>query len=151
MIARRLRQLVIVLYSAVVLMSMGMVGAAIMNDHAISSNPGRALARVTNEDWLRTTVEFQDERGMFHVPPSGLLYPSDLGVGQRVWVNYSTDNPNLVKVEGRNWTLAIIPALSVLSIATAIGAGLWWFIGHSSKIRTLDTLSQPARKTSTAH
>ena len=42
-----------------------------------------------------------------------------------MWVNYSKADPDLVKVEGRGWTLAIIPALSVGAVANVI-AGLLW-------------------------
>ena len=38
------------------------------------------------------------------------------------------DNPDLVKVEGREWTLAVIPALSVAIVSTLAAVGLWRLI-----------------------
>ena len=39
-----------------------------------------------------------------------------------MWVTYAKDNPDLVKVEGREWTLSIIPSLSVALVTTVIAA-----------------------------
>lgn len=115
-----------------------MVIGPFLNDRSIAADPGRALAQVTDVGSFRTTVDFQDENGIFHSPATGLLYPTGLGEGQRVWVNYARTSPDLVKVEGREWTLAIIPALSVGAVATVI-AGLLWvavgFIGGRTKTR----------------
>ena len=122
---RRLQQLLIVAYIAVMLGVVSMVIGPFLNDRTIAENPGRALAQVTNVGSYRTTADFQDEHGIFHSPEIGLIYPTGLGEGQRVWVNYSKADPDLVKVEGRGWTLAIIPALSVGAVATVI-AGLLW-------------------------
>lgn len=135
-IRRRARQAVIALYIAAILGCAGMVIGPFLNDRTIAADPGRALAEVTDVGALRTTVDFQDEHGIFHSPATGLLYPTGLGEGQRVWVNYATTDPTLVKVEGREWTLSIIPALSVAGVATVI-AGLLWvavgFLGGRSK------------------
>lgn len=115
-----------------------MVIGPFLNDRTIAADPGRALAQVTDVGSFRTTVDFQDENGIFHSPATGLLYPTGLGEGQRVWVNYARTSPDLVKVEGREWTLSIIPALSVGAVATVI-AGLLWlavgFIGGRTRTR----------------
>lgn len=126
---RRARQLVIVIYIAAMLGVCAMVVGPFLNDRTIESNPGRALAQVTAVGAFRTTVDFQDERGIYHSPASGLLYPTGLGEGQRVWVTYAKTDPELVKVEGRKWTLSIIPALSVGAVATILGAVLWLGVG----------------------
>ncbi|MFP7364824.1 DUF3592 domain-containing protein [Corynebacterium callunae] len=122
---RRLQQLLIAVYIAVMLGVVAMVIGPFLNDRTIADNPGRALAQVTNVGSFRTTVDYQDGNGIFHSPETGLIYPTGLGEGQRVWVNYAKSDPELVKVEGRTWTLAIIPALSVGAVATAV-AGLLW-------------------------
>lgn len=124
-VRRRLYQLIIVLYLCAVLGSVAMVAGPMRNDAAIAKDPGRGIATVTGVTWLRTSVEYQDEDGRFHTPPYGLLYPSGLGEGQQVWVRYAKQNPDIVKVEGRGWTLAFIPAISVLAVSTLLAAGAW--------------------------
>ena len=45
-----------------------------------------------------------------------------------MWVTYARSNPELVKVSGRKWTLAIIPALSSAAVTTLITSALWFVI-----------------------
>lgn len=130
---RRGRQLILAAYAVMIVASIALVIGPWLNDREINQNPGRALATVTDIDWLRTTVDFQDESGLYHSPETGLLYPSGLGEGQRVWVSYSTADPELVKVEGREWTLAVIPALSVWAVSTAAAAVLWWLLNRATR------------------
>lgn len=127
---RRMSQAVIALYIIALLGSLALVLGPYFNDRAIESDEGRALAQVTDVGRLRTTVDFQDEEGIFHAPETGLLYPGGLGVGQRVWVNYDRANPDLVKVAGREWTLSLIPALSVAAVSTLIAGLSWRFIAY---------------------
>lgn len=138
---RRLHQLVIVLFTLAMLGSVAMVGGPFLNDREIESDPGRALATVTGVGMLRTTVDYQDGEGLYHSPPTGLLYPSELGEGQRVWVNYSKENPDLVKVEGREWTLSIIPALSVATVVLAVSAALWWTVNLFTRPRRVTVIT----------
>lgn len=128
-ITRRGRQLVIVIYIGALLGCAAMVIGPFLNDRSIEAHPGRALAQVVSVGSYRTTVDYQDEDGIYHSPSTGLLYPTGLGEGQKVWVNYSTDDPDLVKVEGRQWTLSIIPALSVGAVASVIAGLLWIAVG----------------------
>ncbi|MFW9208025.1 DUF3592 domain-containing protein [Corynebacterium striatum] len=130
---RRLHQLIIALYVASLVGMLGMIVGAFLNDRSIESNPGRALATVTDVGITRTSVDFQDNKGIYHSPQSGLLYPTGLGEGQQVWVLYSRANPDLVKVEGREWTLSLIPALSSMFVASLIAAGAWWTVGVSTR------------------
>ncbi|MFC6317276.1 DUF3592 domain-containing protein [Corynebacterium gerontici] len=127
---RRAHQFVLVLYIFAVLGCVAMVLGPALNDRTINQNPGRALATVVNVGTIRTSVEYQGDDGRLHSPKAGLLYPSGLGEGQRVWVTYAKDNYDLVKVEGRRWTLAFIPALSCLAVASAIAAGLWLLVSR---------------------
>ncbi|WKK62361.1 DUF3592 domain-containing protein [Corynebacterium sp. P8-C1] len=124
-VRRRLHQLIIVLYACAILGSVAMVAGPAYNDFTISRDPGRGIATVTGVGLTRTSVDYQDESGEFHSPQRGLLYPSGLGDGQQVWVTYAKSNPEIVKVEGRGWTLAIVPALSVGAVATLIAAAAW--------------------------
>lgn len=133
MVRRRVRQLLLVLYVAALVGIAGMVIGPFLNDRTIGANPGRALATVTDVGTLRTFVDFQDSEGIYHTPPTGLLYPSGLGEGQQVWVLYAKNNPDLVKVEGREWTLSIIPALSSAAVTTLIAGALWWGSGKINR------------------
>ncbi|AKE38295.1 Hypothetical Protein NG00_00270 [Corynebacterium camporealensis] len=127
---RRLYQLILVLYAAAMLGAVAMVLGPFLNDRAIDREPARALATVTDVSWSRTNVDFQDADGVYHSPQTGLLYPTGLGEGQQVWVIYAADDPDLVKVEGREWTLSVIPALSSAAVATLIAVGAWWLVGR---------------------
>lgn len=127
-VRRRIKHGLLFLYAAAMLGCAGIAIGPAINDYIIESNPGRALARVTDVTTTKTTVEFQDESNMYHSPPNGLLYPTGLGTGQRVWVTYARNNPELVKVAGRHWTLAIIPALSSAAVTTLITLTLWFGI-----------------------
>lgn len=131
-IRKRLRQLILMAWACALLGAIAMLGGAIINDHRINQDPGRALAHVTGTGIVRTTVEFQDAEGLYHSPASGLLYPTGLGEGQNVWVTYAQSNPDIVKVEGRSWTLAVIPATSVALVSTGIMGLLWWGAGAAS-------------------
>ncbi|RNE48925.1 DUF3592 domain-containing protein [Corynebacterium alimapuense] len=132
-VRRRLHQLLIALYAAALFGSLALVAGAAINDRNIEADSGRSLATVTDVGWLRTTVDFRDEEGIYRSPPTGLLYPTGLGEGQRVWVSYSASNPNLVKVEGREWTLAIIPGLSMAVVVTLVAGLLWWLVSFSTR------------------
>lgn len=122
---RRLHQLIIVLYLCAMLGSVAMVAGPALNDYTISRDPGRGIATVTGVGLTQTSVDYQDEEGRFHSPQRGLLYPSGLGDGQQVWVTYAKSNPEIVKVEGRGWTLAVVPALSVGAAATVVAGAAW--------------------------
>lgn len=122
---RRWHQGVLIGYMLMAVLSLGIVIGPYMNDRAISANSERALATVTSVGNLRTMVEYQDADGYYRAPSTGVLYPSDLREGQRVWVEYSREDPSLVKVEGREWTLSIIPALSVWLSSSLIAIMLW--------------------------
>lgn len=125
---RRLHQAVAVAFIAAIVGSIGMVLGPYLDDRTINENPGRALARVTCVGPLRTSVEYQDEEGLYRSPEPGLLYPTGLGQGQRVWVTYAKNDGDLVKVEGRTWWLSIIPALSVAVVSTVVAVLLWWCV-----------------------
>lgn len=124
-VRRRLHQLIIVVYLCAMLGSLAMVAGPAYNDHMIERDPGRGIATVTGVGLTHTSVDYQDEEGRFHTPQRGLLYPSGLGEGQQVWVTYAKRDPDIVKVEGRGWTLALVPALSVGVVATAVAAAAW--------------------------
>lgn len=132
-VRHRLQQLVLVLYAAAMLGVVAMVAGPMINDATIHADPGRGRATVTNVNPVRTSVEYQDEEGRRYSPQVGLLYPTGLGEGQQVWVTYAKSNPDLVKVEGRGWRLALLPAVSVALVASAIAAGAWQLVTRPAK------------------
>ncbi len=123
---RRLRQLILFLLICLAVVCAGLVYGAWSDDRAIESDTGRAVAAVRHVDALRTAVDFIDETGEFRSPPTGLLYPVGLEEGQRVRVEYDRAYPERVRVEGRRWTLSIIPALSIFVVGLLVAAPLWW-------------------------
>lgn len=121
---RRGKQLVAAFTAFAAAVCLGMVATAALNDYRIGSDQAFATADVVNVGVLRTTVRFPDEYGVYHQPDRGLLYPIGLEAGQRVRVEYQKSEPRNVKVQGRGWTLAWIPALSSLVVAMALSGGL---------------------------
>lgn len=128
LVRRRLHQLVMFLYLCAMLGCTGMIVGPAYNDYLIGKDPGRGIATVTGVTATRTYIEFRDDQGRYHVPQTGLLYPTGLGEGQQVWVSYARSNPDLVKVEGRSWTLSLIPALSTAAVCTLIAAAAWYSV-----------------------
>ena len=54
-----------------------------------------------------------------------MLYPSELDTGMRIYVEYDRTNPDLVRVQDRNASLAIIPAGSIAVVGWLVaGAAL---------------------------
>lgn len=127
---RRAHQVVLALYAFATLGSVAMVAGPALNDARIQANPGRGTAIVTEAGRMRTFVEYQTEDGQLVSPPRGLLYPTGLGEGQQVWVTYDKTDPDLVKVEGRGWALALLPALSMWAVATLVAAAAWFAVGR---------------------
>ena len=124
-IFRRAKQAVLAVVAFFVLICAGMVVTAAINDAAIARDKATATAEVIDVGTMRTTVLFRDERGNYHQPNEGLKYPTGLERGQKVRVEYQASNPANVKVEGRTWTLAFLPALSSIAVVLVLGALLW--------------------------
>lgn len=125
---RRGKQLVVAFTAFAAAVCLGMVATAALNDYRIGSDQAFATADVVNVGVLRTTVRFPDEYGVYHQPDRGLLYPIGLEAGQRVRVEYQKSEPRNVKVQGRGWTLAWIPALSSLVVAMVLSGCLWLLV-----------------------
>lgn len=116
---RQIRARAIVRVTAVVLAAFSLLTAGLIllacfiDDQRIDADMGSATATVTEVTDRRAAVEF-DAGGDRHVrPETGVLYPTGLIEGQRVQVEFRRANPDLVRVSGRSWTVAVVPALSV--------------------------------------
>jgi hypothetical protein len=73
----------------------------------------------------RSTIEFVTPDRVTYRPELGVLYPSELDTGMRIYVEYDKNDPDVVRVQDRNASLAIIPAGSIAVIGWLIaGAAL---------------------------
>jgi hypothetical protein len=105
------------------LQSLLLVAGAVRNDVAIQHDMGVAEAEVLDAGPRRSTIEFVTPERVTYRPELGVLYPSHLATGMRIYVEYDKRNPNLVRVQHRNAKLAIIPAGSIAVVGWLIGAG----------------------------
>ena len=88
--------------------------ACIVNDQRIDADMGSATATVTEVTDRRAAVEFDAGGGQLVRPATGVFYPVGLVEGQR--------NPDLVRVSGRSWTVAVVPALSIPAVVVPLSA-----------------------------
>jgi hypothetical protein len=126
-VVRWVRIGVLILTGLVTLQSGLLVVGAWRNDLAIQRNMGVAEAEVLSAGPRRSTIEFVAPDRVTYRPELGVLYPSELATGMRIYVEYDKHNPNLVRVQHRNAKLAIIPAGSIavagwLVAAAALGS-----------------------------
>ena len=82
----------------VTLQAVLLVAGAWRNDRQIERNMGTAEAEVLSAGPRRSTIEFRHARPG-HLPAGvGVLYPSELAKGMRIYVEYDRNSPNLVRV-----------------------------------------------------
>lgn len=96
--------------------------ACFVNDQRIDRDMGSATATVTEVTDRRAAVEFDTGGGRTVRPVTGVFYPTGLVEGQRVQVEFRRANPELVRVSGRSWTVAVVPALSVPAVVIPLAA-----------------------------
>jgi hypothetical protein len=122
---RRMRIAIVIVACLVTLQSLLLVLGAWRNDRQIAGNMGVAEAEVLSAGPRRSTIEFVTPDRVTYRPELGVLYPSELDTGMRIYVEYDKDNPDLVRVQHRNAALAIIPAGSIAVVGWLIaGAAL---------------------------
>jgi len=112
-VLRWARSAVLILTGLVTLQSVLLVTGAWRDDLAIQHNMGVAQAEVLSAGPRRSTIEFVTPDRVTYRPELGVLYPSELSTGMRIYVEYNKNDPNLVRVQHRNAGLAIIPAGSI--------------------------------------
>ncbi|MGB0971251.1 MAG: DUF3592 domain-containing protein [Mycobacterium sp.] len=115
-IARRIRIGIVVLACLVTLQSLLLVLGSWRSDRQIERHLGVAQANVLDAGPRRSTIEFVTPDRVTYRPELGVLYPSELDTGMRIYVEYDTTDPDLVRVQGRNAALAIVPAGSIAVI-----------------------------------
>jgi hypothetical protein len=127
-IIRRVRIGVVIVACLVTLQSVLLVLGAWRDDRQIEGDMGVAAAEVLDAGPRRSTIEFVTPDRVTYRPELGVLYPSELDTGMRIYVEYDRSDPDLVRVQHRNASLAIIPALSIAVLgwlaAAAILGGL---------------------------
>ncbi|ORB85426.1 hypothetical protein B1987_18320 [Mycobacterium kansasii] len=116
-VVRWVRITVLIITALVTLQSVLLVAGAWRNDLAIERNMGVAQAEVLSAGPRRSTIEFVTPERITYRPELGVLYPSELATGMRIYVEYNKKDPNLVRVQHRNAGLAIIPAGSIAVVA----------------------------------
>jgi hypothetical protein len=121
-VVRCVRIGVLILAGLVTLQSVLLVAGAWRNDLAIQRNMGVAEAEVLSAGPRRSTIEFVTPDRVTYRPELGVLYPSELATGMRIYVEYDKHNPNLVRVQHRNAKLAIIPAGSIAVVGWLVAA-----------------------------
>jgi len=122
---RRMRIAIVIVACLVTLQSLLLVLGAWRNDQQIAGNMGVAEAEVLSAGPRRSTIEFVTPDRVTYRPELGVLYPSELDTGMRIYVEYDKNNPDLVRVQHRNAALAIIPAGSIAVVGWLVaGAAL---------------------------
>jgi hypothetical protein len=110
---RWMRIAVLIAAGLVTLQSLLLVTGCWRDDLAINHNVGVAQAEVLSAGARRSTIEFVTPERVTYRPELGVLYPSELATGMRIYVEYNKNDPNLVRVQHRNAGLSIIPAGSI--------------------------------------
>lgn len=121
-VVRWARIAVLIAAGLVTLQSVLLVAGAWRDDLAIQRNMGVAEAEVLSAGPRRSTIEFVTPDRITYRPELGVLYPSELSTGMRIYVEYDKKNPNLVRVQHRNAGLAIIPAGSIAVVGWLVAA-----------------------------
>jgi len=121
-VLRWVRIAVLIVTGLITLQSVLLVAGAWRDDLAIQRNMGVAQAEVLSAGPRRSTIEFVTPERVTYRPELGVLYPSELSTGMRIYVEYNKRDPNLVRVQHRNAGLAIIPAGSIAVVAWLVAS-----------------------------
>ncbi|MBO0679180.1 DUF3592 domain-containing protein [Mycolicibacterium sp. S2-37] len=132
-IIRRIRIGVVIVALLVTLQSVLMVVGAWRDDRQIERNMGVAEANVLSAGPRRSTIEFVTPDRITYRPELGVLYPSELETGMRIYVEYDRNNPDLVRVQDRNASLAIIPAGSIAVVGWLIAGAVLGALAYLQK------------------
>ncbi|HET9877592.1 MAG TPA: DUF3592 domain-containing protein [Mycobacterium sp.] len=133
---------VLILAGLVTLQSVLLVAGAWRNDLSIERDMGVAQAEVLNAGPRRSTIEFVTPDRVTYRPQLGVLYPSELATGMRIYVEYDKKDPDLVRVQHRTAALSIIPAGSIAVVGWLIAAAL--LAGLTVLEQRLDPVSRVA-------
>nr|WP_051499693.1 DUF3592 domain-containing protein [Nocardia sp. BMG51109] len=124
---------VVVAATTVSVLAVLLVLAAWRDDMLIDADKGVTSAEVLSAGRLRSAVTYVTPDGVTHNPKVGVLYPTKLTAGERINVEYSKKDPELVRVAGRDARVAIIPALSVIVVVWAVALPVLWLLRRSQR------------------
>jgi len=148
-IIRRVRIGVVIAACLVTLQSVLLVLGAWRDDRQIEGDMGVAAAEVLDAGPRRSTIEFVTPDRVTYRPELGVLYPSELDTGMRIYVEYDKANPDLVRVQDRNSSLAIIPAASIAVMGWLIaGAALSGLAFLQRRLNRQDSTSAASQSSS---
>lgn len=130
-----------IIVGLVTLQSVLLVAGAWRNDRQIERNMGVAQAEVLSAGPRRSTIEFVTPDRVTYRPELGVLYPSELAEGMRIYVEYDKNDPDLVRVQHRTAALAIIPAGSIAVLGWLIGGAVLAGLALLERRLTQDDIS----------
>lgn len=133
---RRAQRVLWLLAAGITVLGAIMVLGAYRNDRAIDGDRGVAEADVLSASETKAQAAFYTEDGTYVTPKRGLLYPSGLHRGDRIQVEYQRSNPALARPLGRDWTVSLRPALSVVGLTWLVCGGL--IVGGGVAARRLE-------------
>ncbi|HUE31913.1 MAG TPA: DUF3592 domain-containing protein [Mycobacterium sp.] len=143
-VLRWARIAVLIVTGLITLQSVLLVAGAWRDDLAIQRNMGVAQAEVLSAGPRRSTIEFVTPERVTYRPELGVLYPSELSTGMRIYVEYNKRDPNLVRVQHRNAGLAIIPAGSIAVVAWLVATAV--LVGLALLDKRLDRRTEGAKE-----
>jgi hypothetical protein len=144
-ILRRVRIGIVIAACLVTLQSLLLVLGAWRNDRQIERNMGVAAAEVLSAGPRRSTIEFVTPDRITYRPELGVLYPSELDTGMRIYVEYDRNNPDLVRVQHRDALLAIIPAGSIAVVGWLIAVAALFGLAFFERRLTSPREQTPTR------
>ena len=115
---------VVIFACLVTLQSVLLIAGAWRNDRQIERHMGVAAAEVLDAGPRRSTIEFVTPDRVTYRPELGVLYPSELDTGMRIYVEYDENDPDVVRVQDRNALLAVIPAGSIAVLGWVIAGAM---------------------------
>ncbi|HEX7661339.1 MAG TPA: DUF3592 domain-containing protein [Pseudonocardiaceae bacterium] len=116
-----------------------LLAACWQDDAAIDAHLGRTTADVLSTSFSQAAVRFLTPDGTVNIPDTGVLYPEGLVAGERVRIEYDTQNPQLARIAGRDYTLAFLPVGMAIGITWAAAVPLVWWLRrgqHGHRQRT---------------
>lgn len=136
---RRTRTAVLATATVISVLMVLLVLAAWRDDYLISSDKGTTTAEVLSAGRLRSAVSYVTPDGKNHNPKVGVLYPTNLTAGERIKVEYSRKDPDLVRVAGRDARVALLPAASVIVVTWGVALPALWVIRRMRRPATAPT------------
>lgn len=141
---RRTQIGLLIVAGIVTIMMAVMVAGCYRDDASIDDNLATATADVVTAGSTKSTVRFYTPDGQVRSPRLGIFYPTELAVGQRISVEYDSTKPDLVRVAGRDASLSIIPAVSIVGYTWLFVIAVMVLLAEVSRRRRADVTGVPS-------